>query len=49
MLDELRESHVPVIGSFQVEMDEVDEEAKSNVMYEVVRKISITDNMEEIE
>jgi len=31
-MEELRDNHAPVIGSYQLEVDEINEEAKSNVM-----------------
>jgi hypothetical protein len=36
----MRDSHVPVLGSFQVEVDEIDEDKKSSVVEEIVRKVS---------
>ena len=39
-MEEMRDSHVPVVGSFQVEVDEIDEDKKSSVMEEIVRKVS---------
>lgn len=43
----MRDSHVAVIGSFQVEVNEIDEDKKSSVMEEIVRKVSEAEHMED--
>ena len=45
----MRDNHVPVVGSFQVEVDEIDEEKKSCVMEEIVRKVSEAEKMNDFE
>jgi hypothetical protein len=47
-MEEMRDSHVPVIGWFQVEVNEIDEEIKSAVMEELVRKVSEAEHMEDL-
>jgi hypothetical protein len=39
-MEEMREKYFPVLGSFQVEVDEIDEDKKSSVVEEIVRKVS---------
>jgi hypothetical protein len=49
VMEEMRDNHVPVIGWFQVEVDEIDEEKKSAVMEELVRKVSEAEHMDDFE
>ena len=40
MIENLRDEHVPVFGSFQVEIDKIDEEKKELVCQEVFDRVS---------
>ena len=47
VIEDLRDAHVPVFGSFQVEIDKIDEEKKERVCQEVFKRMSAVEGDEE--